>query len=198
MTGWVASKVRPAGRSGVHVFLILTSFIVIHPSKVSADGWVGEMNAAVLREAWDYNIRDEDAAMVTGGLFYRWSRHWATGIELAAIGVHQEQVPSVVAGGFSLIVRWQRTCGRGRCFADAGGGLSYASDQVPEDGTRFNYLAQSAVGVSRPWSERAQLTYALVWLHISNNGLAGRSRNPDIQALGARVGVSVALWGNPR
>jgi hypothetical protein len=30
---------------------------------------------------------------------------------------------------------------------------------------------------------------AVRWIHFSNNGLAGRDRNPDIEATGAHVGV---------
>jgi hypothetical protein len=68
---------------------------------------------------------------------------------------------------------------------------------VPDRGARFNYLGQSSVGITRPVSARTSLTAALMWLHVSNNGLAGRARNPDIQALGVRVGVSVQLSRDP-
>jgi hypothetical protein len=163
--------------------------LIIRPDR----RWEVEVAAAALREAWDYNLTDEDAGALFATLFYHLTREWAVGVELAGIGVYQERVPSVGAGGFALVARWQRPLGAGSWFADAGGGLSYASGIVPERGTRFNYIAQSSVGISRPLTARTSLTTALAWLHLSNNGLAGRARNPDIQAVGVRVGVSVLL-----
>jgi hypothetical protein len=29
----------------------------------------------------------------------------------------------------------------------------------------------------------------ITWVHVSNNGLAGRDRNPDIEAVGPRFGI---------
>jgi hypothetical protein len=159
--------------------------------------WSLEIGAAALREAWDYNLSDEDVGAVLATFFYRLSRDWAFGVEFAGIGVHQERVPSVGMGGFALVTRWQRPLGAGSWFAEAGAGLSYGSGIVPDRGTRFNYMAQSSVGISRPLRAGRSLTAALMWLHLSNNGLAGRARNPDIQALGVRVGVSIALSRDP-
>ena len=175
------------------------------PQSMSADvlitrtdkRWVFEIGGAALREAWDYNLSDEDVGALFATLLYRHARHWAFGVEVAAIGVHQERVPSVGVGGFTLVTRWQRPVGAGSWFADVGVGLSYATGIVPERGTRFNYVAQSSVGLSRPVGARTSLSAALTWLHLSNNGLRGRSRNPDIQALGVRVGVSVPLSRDP-
>jgi hypothetical protein len=159
--------------------------------------WALEIGGAALREAWDYNLSDEDVGAVLATLFYRLSRDWALGVEFAGIGVHQERVPSVGVGGFALMARWQRPLGAGSWFADAGAGLSYGSGIVPERGTRFNYIAQSSVGISRPLRTGLRMTAALMWLHLSNNGLASRARNPDIQALGVRVGVSIPLSRDP-
>ncbi len=37
------------------------------------------------------------------------------------------------------------------------------------------------------------LLVGLRWIHVSNNGLAGSSRNPDIEAIGPQVGFSIAF-----
>jgi hypothetical protein len=36
---------------------------------------------------------------------------------------------------------------------------------------------------------RTQLLVGLRWVHVSNNGIAGRQRNPDIEALGPQLGL---------
>ena len=156
-----------------------------------------DISGGVLREAWDYNLSDEDLGGIWATLFYPVSRHWAFGVEIAGIGVHQERVPSVAIGAFALVARWQRPLGGGSWFADTGAGLSYGSGIVPERGTQFNYVAHASVGILRPLRAGRSVTAALLWLHLSNNGLAGRSRNPDIQAVGVRVGVSLPLSRDP-
>jgi hypothetical protein len=105
--------------------------------------------------------------------------------------VHQERVPNAVVAGGSALVRWQRPYRGLVYFATAGGGYSYASSVVPERGTRANYLAQSGGGVMVPTSSNAMLAFEVLWLHLSNNGLAGRDSNPDIQAIGLRFGIAM-------
>jgi hypothetical protein len=88
-----------------------------------------------------------------------------------------------------MMVRWSPLrWGRASVFFEGGGGASYASDEVPNLGTRFNLVSQTGVGVSHPVNTRVEFIGALRWLHVSNNSLDGRLRNPDIQALGLYVG----------
>ena len=76
-------------------------------------------------------------------------------------------------------------------FADGGSGLSYASERVPDQGTRFNFVSHLGVGVKHRLTQRVGLIARIRWLHLSNNGLNGPASNPDIQALGVDVGWQV-------
>jgi len=68
-------------------------------------------------------------------------------------------------------------------------GVSKSDAFTPPGGTRCNSLALGATGVTRRLSRDTHLLAGLKWVHVSNNGLAGRERNPDIEAIGPRVGV---------
>jgi hypothetical protein len=37
------------------------------------------------------------------------------------------------------------------------------------------------------------LLAGLRWIHVSNNGLAGRDRNPDIEAIGPQMGILISF-----
>ena len=68
-------------------------------------------------------------------------------------------------------------------------GISKSDAFTPPGGTRFNYLALGGAGVTRRLSRHAHVLAGLKWIHVSNNGLAGRRRNPDIEAVGPQVAV---------
>lgn len=72
-------------------------------------------------------------------------------------------------------------------------GISEADTLVPPRGTRFNYLALGSAGVTIRMTSSVHLLTALKWVHVSNNGLAGRHRNPDIEAVGPQVGLLIGF-----
>ena len=48
-------------------------------------------------------------------------------------------------------------------------------------------------GRGRAHRRGVHLLGAVKWIHVSNNGLAGRHRNPDIEAVGAQVGLLIGF-----
>jgi hypothetical protein len=152
-----------------------------------------EVGGEVTREAWNYNLSDEDLWGGSAKVSYRVNRNWSVGSEVMLVWVHQERVSSTPVAGFSLAARREFPAAIASYFVETAGGLSYAARFVPQRGTRFNYVAEAAAGVIRPVGRDTYLVVSLRWLHLSNSGTAGRSRNPDIQALGFRIGFLVPL-----
>ena len=72
-------------------------------------------------------------------------------------------------------------------------GVSDADTDVPPRGTRFNYLAVGGGGVTLRLHAGVHGIAGLEWVHVSNGGLAGRGRNPDIEAIGPKVGVLIGF-----
>jgi hypothetical protein len=188
------------GRYGVSVCAVVVLMgMMPHPAAASdqpgatpASGvvrWSFDVTGAAYHEAWDYNGSDEDLYGVDAGILRRISRHWSVGAAGHVLGVNQDTVPNAVVSGTSLVIRWQRSHERLSLFVDGEGGASYATSIVPARGTRFNYIAILSVGIVRPLTSRTTLLASGAWLHLSNNSLAGPSRNPDIEALGIRVGI---------
>lgn len=84
-------------------------------------------------------------------------------------------------------------CGRLSVFLEFDVGISDADTMVPPRGTRFNYLAMGGAGTTIGIGRDVHLLAAMRWTHVSNASLAGRSRNPDIEAVGPQLGVVIAF-----
>jgi Lipid A 3-O-deacylase (PagL) len=152
-----------------------------------------ELAGLYLVEAWDLNgtPRDRLAAGSTG-VSLPIGEHWSAVIELLGAHVVRQTPPDATLVGLSALLRRELTDGQHLSFVVEGGiGASYASVEVPVRGTRFNYLLEAGAGVAQPVGPRASLLLKIRWLHVSNNSLNGPDHNPDVQALGAQVGIAV-------
>ena len=156
-------------------------------------GWTIEVAGEIQREAWNYNLSDEDLFGGSASLWYPAGDRWSMGAETFVLWVHQERVPSTPLAGATLLARRLFPRAMLSYFVEGGLGISYSARFVPQRGTRFNYIAEAGTGVIHPTGRHAQLMASFRFLHISNAGLAGRDRNPDIEAFGIRVGMVLPL-----
>lgn len=178
----------------------LLAVMLVAPARADNDGsfekgrLTGCVAATVLIEAWDYNLTHEEIYGGLVGLAYGLRDRLSVGVELMLARVVQDVTRDAFLKGASGIVGWEAwRRGDWSVALEAGIGVSTADVAVPRRGTRFNYLLHGgAMGVWRA-TRRCHLVGALRWLHVSNNSLAGRDRNPDIQAIGGHVGIRVPL-----
>ena len=120
-----------------------------------------------------YGIREGLAVRIATPLYYVWQRE-TDGYLFGVTGG--------LRGRFVKKRRWS-------AFWEFEVGVSEADTYVPPRGTRFNYLAIGGGGMTVRIRPGLHLVGGLRFVHVSNNSLAGRSRNPDIEALGPTVGV---------
>lgn len=147
-----------------------------------------DVSGGAWHEAWDVNARRESlAGIVVGSDIVAW-RRVSVRSEALVVRVMQEGSDAWVRG-FTIgsRVHWRQAMPRP--FVDIAVGLSNATLPTPPGGTRFNYLALAGVGVELRMSAQTALIISGRWLHVSNNGRDGRTRNPDIQSLGALAGI---------
>ena len=156
------------------------------------DRWHLELTGGFFMEAWDLNLYKEQLVGGAITLSRQMTPNWAVGVEANLLHVNQNPTGDVFLPTVSLMLRWSAfRVGQTSVFFESGGGASYASDEVPNRGTRFNLIFQSGAGIVRYLSPRLDLVGGLRWVHLSNNSLAGGDHNPDIQALGLYVGWRV-------
>jgi hypothetical protein len=151
--------------------------------------WGVEFAGSVFIESWDMNQFRERLGGAVVGVSRQMTSRWRLGLETNLLYVNQQPLGDVFLPSLCLMARVGIfEVGKTVVFAEVGAGASYASNEVPNHGTRFNLVSQTGVGVSRPINARVDVVGGARWLHVSNNSLDGASRNPDIQALGVYVG----------
>jgi hypothetical protein len=155
-----------------------------------------EVSGLYQLEAWDENESRDTVTGATLAISWAFLDGWALVGEAVGYWVAQPGTPARLGGGLVLLRRQLHRRGHLSLFADAGLGASYADTPVPTRGTRYNYLLQAGAGWTSRVSRRADVIGHIRHLHLSNNGLAGSSRNPDIQSLGVQIGLLIRLRQN--
>jgi hypothetical protein len=197
----------PRGSSATiwHVvaFLIATVLIVqAEPIRAAchADaGWFErgcqtlEISGLYQQEVWDLNETRDSVAGIAVAFAHALFDGWVVAGEATGLRVAQPSPAGHVGGGTALLRRRFIEVGRVTMFGDIGLGFSYADAAVPLGGTQFNYLLQGGVGASRQVTARLGLIGHIRHLHVSNNSLAGRQRNPDFRGMGAQIGMLLKL-----
>jgi lipid A 3-O-deacylase len=169
------------------------------PAPVAADdpfarrGWNLEITGHGAAEMANYNGSHEDMLALITGVTYGVGKGITIKIESPLYYVWQRGTDAyifgVTAGARGRILRRPRWS----LFWEVEVGVSDADTYVPPRGTRFNYLAVAGGGTTVRLGPGVHALMGLRWVHVSNNGLAGRSRNPDIEAVGPMAGMLIGF-----
>jgi hypothetical protein len=157
----------------------------------AAHRWHFETEAVAALEAANYNADHEELYGLNESVTYGLK----DGLVLRAgqrFAYVSQRAEDAVLLGLTIGVRgrvWQR--GRMAAFLQGDVGISYSAIASPPRGTRFNYLAIGGGGLMVRVHPRIHVVSALQLIHISNASLKGRSRNPDIEALGPSIGLLI-------
>jgi hypothetical protein len=153
-----------------------------------------EFGGALLIEAWNLNDRQEWLADGSAAVFWSFTRRATLLVEFHASRIEQVSSRNAFVNGLVTNVRWRLfDIPGGTLFGEFGPGISWSDTRTPPRGTQFNYLIQGTLGVARRVGSRSHFMTGFRWLHLSNASREGRGRNPDIEALGAYVGLSLAF-----
>lgn len=156
-------------------------------------GWHVELGVHGALEAWNYNISHEELAGFVTGITYGVRDGLVITGSWPMYFVSQRGVDAYLVGAtFGLRARVYRRK-RWAAFLEMKVGVSGADTYTPPRGTRFNYLAFGGGGVTMRLRPGVHWLAALEWIHLSNGGLAGRDRNPDIEAIGPRLGLLIGF-----
>lgn len=118
--------------------------------------------------------------------------------ELIGAGFDQDG-NDAAAAGFNLLARahylrrddWS-------LFAEAGAGILLSDPSVPDgdrrrndDGTHLNFTPTVGLGATYRLGTNTHLVATVRYVHISNAGIDGASRNPSFDGIGAWIGL---MW----
>jgi hypothetical protein len=196
-------KIQPVSTTVCRALAIGLAWLTLAPSAAAqpatrsdpfANGsWTLELSSHAAFETWNYNISHEEMYSLAAGITYG----LRDGLVLTVTGplyyVDQRGVDAWLLGVTAGVRGRFFRKGRVSAFWEAAAGVSEADTFTPPRGTRFNYLALGGAGALIEVRRGLHLLGAITWIHVSNNGLAGRHRNPDIEAVGPRIGVQVGF-----
>lgn len=116
-----------------------------------------------------HEFNDESETYLAGvGLSYFMADNLSLDLELNGFHVDQKVNDAAVVN-FNLLFRWHFEARETwSIYLDGGAGLSYASEEVPIDGTQFNFTPQAGVGISFDVGQNARLLTGVRWHHMSN------------------------------
>jgi len=157
----------------------------------AARSWHFETEALAALEAWNYNANHEELYGLSEGVTYGLRNGLMLRANQRFTYVSQRSEDAVLLG-LTIGVRG-RVYRRGRLSAFLHGdlGISYTAVATPPRGTRYNYLAIGGGGFLIGLRPKLHLVTTLNVIHISNAGIKGPSRNPDIEAIGPAVGLLI-------
>lgn len=159
-----------------------------------ADGrWSAEFLVQGALEAWNYNPSHEELFGLVQGITYGLRNGLVLIVRQRLYYVSQRRNDSRALGITSGLRGRIYRRGRASAFLQFDLGIADAAVALPPGGTRFNYLAVGGGGVMVQMNRRLQAIAAIEVIHISNAGLAGPDRNPDIEAIGPTVGVAIGF-----
>lgn len=143
---------------------------------------VGVAGADNFQDAVDLNIH--------GAYSYFLARDVEAAFEAAAWHFNQPG-DNAFGGSGSLVLRWHFVnTGDWTVYADAGIGLLLASDDVPPDGTSFDFLPRAGVGFTRKLTDDGlRLQMGVRWHHISNARITSDEDNPGRDAAMVYAGL---------
>jgi hypothetical protein len=155
--------------------------------------WNLELEVHGSLEAWNYNISHEELAGLSAGFSYGLRNGLLFTVSWPLTYVSQRGVDAFMMGGTFGVRGRIYNRPRWSLFLAGEVGVSDADTFVPPRGTRFNYLAIGTAGATIRMSRTVHMLCGLQVTHISNGGFAGRDRNPDIEAIGPKLGVLVGF-----
>jgi hypothetical protein len=164
------------------------------PRDPFAEGrWHAEFALQAALEAWNYNPSHEELYGLIQGVTYGLRDGLVVTARQRLVYVSQRRNDSRVLGiTAGLRARVYRR-GRATTFLQFDLGISDAAVAAPPGGTRFNYMALGGGGFTWQMSARVEAIATLEVMHISNAGIAGPDRNPDIEAIGPSLGLLIGF-----
>lgn len=154
-------------------------------------GWHLELALHGALETWNYNTSREELSGLSAGFTYGLTDGLVLTARAPLYYVGQRGKDALLFGAIAGVRSRVFGGPRASLFVEFDIGISEADTITPPRGTRVNYLALGGAGGTFALGRRLHLLGVIRWVHVSNGGREGRSRNPDIEAVGPQIGVLI-------
>jgi hypothetical protein len=127
------------------------------------------------------DVTDTEDWMAMGGvgLSYFMVKDLSIDFELNGWYFDQEE-DNAVGANFNLLFRWHfMSKDTWSIYADAGAGMIVTSEDVPPDGSSFNFTPQAGVGTTFEVATNIRAMVGIRWHHVSNASLYAHNPGRD-------------------
>ena len=159
----------------------------------AAHRWHAEFALQAALEAWNYNVSHEELYGLHQGVTYGLRDGLVLAVRQRLYYISQRANDTRVLGLTGGLRARVCRVGRASVFLQFDLGISDAAVAAPPRGTRFNYLGSGGGGVLTRLNSRVHLITSLDVVHVSNAGVKGPDRNPDIESIGSTLGLIVGF-----
>ena len=164
------------------------------------DGWFTDKPAPAFGTAGSMRLNfqggfgwqpHDDAKLALGGAGVSYFMIDNLSIDLELNGLYISQDPDDTAGvNLNLMLRYHVLARETwSLYVDGGAGLLFTGEDVPEDGTEYNFTPQAGGGVTFDVGSGNRLFAGVRWYHISNANLG--DNNPGGDHIYVYAGLSV-------
>ncbi|MFO0872828.1 MAG: acyloxyacyl hydrolase [Phycisphaerales bacterium] len=153
----------------------------------------GEMDSIRLNLLGGYGTSFDDTQYIEGtiGLSWFFVDNVSLDLELMGLGIDQDRGDTGAING-SLLFRWHFLVHESwTMYFEGGCGLLYAGNNVPPDGTQFNFTPQVGFGFTYDLGNDVRLMTGTRWFHMSNARLS--ASNPGVDTMLFYAGVSLGF-----
>jgi hypothetical protein len=155
--------------------------------------WSLELSSHGALETWNYNGSHEEMGAFYTGITYGLGKGVTVKAGSSLYRVWQRGTDGYLFGATAGVRSRVLRRPRWSIFWEFEVGVSESDTFVPPRGTRFNYLALGGGGATIRVGSGVHALVGMRWVHVSNNSLAGPSRNPDIEAVGPTIGFLIGF-----
>ena len=136
------------------------------------------------------DVKHSENTLVDFGVEFEYFVAEHLSVDFGFLGVDFDQTGSNTTGfNFTLQLRWHCIAKENwSFFLEGGAGLLRTSDNVPSDGSKFNFTPQAGVGLSFDIGNNARWMLGAKWHHISNANTY--SSNPGRDSIMYWTGIS--------
>lgn len=107
------------------------------------------------------------------------------------LGYFPQEGDDALGGNFNILLRWHFWHDESRSWTvyfDGGAGMLLTSDDVPFDGSSFNFTPQFGIGASFDLGDDTRLYFGGRWFHVSNARLYDANPGADYAMLYVMLG----------
>jgi len=191
VTRLFSSRLAPAGMAlALAAFSPSARAAGEHPHEFDKGTWTFQSYGGYFNDLGPFDV---EGGFGSAGVSYYFVDGMSVGAEVTGYGISQP-VNNAAAGSVGLVFRHHLIdTGNSTLFVDVTGAAFEATDNVPAEGTQFNFFTTLGLGLTQNLGGGTHLMFGVRYFHVSNANLFGDDENPALNGISFYAGLMIKL-----